>query len=258
MKPLAGAQINPLHPLSKGLVGQWMFNEGAGSRANDISGHGNHGMLKNISPNAQNSGWGGSNFGGGLKFDATDDHVNCGDNTSLDITGDITISAYINASGAGRIASRSAGTGCGFYATIDATYGLYLVYRWSGSYARARMAAPITYNIWQHVTFVRDGTAGRLYINGVDVTSASGVFQDCQASPSSPFYIGRWYGGVYFDGSIDFVRVYNRALPQQQIETLYYDPFCNMLSVPVRYAPAAPGGLPIPIPMYHYRRRRVS
>ena len=38
-KPMLGKQINWAHPLAKGLVGCWLFNEGSGSRVYDIASH---------------------------------------------------------------------------------------------------------------------------------------------------------------------------------------------------------------------------
>ncbi len=38
-KPLLGRQINWAHPLARGLVGCWLFNEGSGNRVYDIASH---------------------------------------------------------------------------------------------------------------------------------------------------------------------------------------------------------------------------
>jgi hypothetical protein len=46
-KPPVGSQINFGHPLSKGLVGCWLMNEGGGPTANDLSGNKNKGILEN-------------------------------------------------------------------------------------------------------------------------------------------------------------------------------------------------------------------
>jgi|GEM_PF-1253406 len=45
LKPPIGARLNPYHPLARGLVGSWLFNERGGLIARDSSGHGNHGTL---------------------------------------------------------------------------------------------------------------------------------------------------------------------------------------------------------------------
>ena len=38
-KPLLGRQINWAHPLAKGLVAGWVFNEGSGNKVYDIASH---------------------------------------------------------------------------------------------------------------------------------------------------------------------------------------------------------------------------
>ena len=59
------------------LVGWWKLNEGAGGAANDSSGYGNNGTL------VGGPIWAAGQIGGGLEFDGTDDHVDCGDDASL-------------------------------------------------------------------------------------------------------------------------------------------------------------------------------
>ena len=44
VKPPRGARLDPGHPLSRGVVGYWLFNEGVGGRVNDLSGNGNTGV----------------------------------------------------------------------------------------------------------------------------------------------------------------------------------------------------------------------
>ena len=66
-------------------------------------------------------------------------------------------------------------------------------------------------NAWTHVALTYDGAKLRLYVNGTQVatTAASGAVQ----SSSSPLWIGgNQPYGEYFQGLIDEVRVYNRAL----------------------------------------------
>jgi len=80
-KPQAGAQINWQNPLSRNLVARYLFNEGSGSRVNDISGKQNHGLIQNIGSNENV--WSGSSTGGSVKFDGADHYVNIGTNIAL-------------------------------------------------------------------------------------------------------------------------------------------------------------------------------
>ena len=62
-KPLVGTQINWGHPLSKGLVGAWVINEGSGDRIYDASGNQND--LSSIGSPQRN--------GGNLEFNGSSD-----------------------------------------------------------------------------------------------------------------------------------------------------------------------------------------
>ena len=87
-------------------VGWWRLN----GNAEDSSGNNNHGTL---SGDPQ---WVVGKIGGALEFDGVDDHVDCGNDPSLDITGPVTIAAWVYPTGSGssnypRIVDKSDGTG---------------------------------------------------------------------------------------------------------------------------------------------------
>ena len=78
---------------------------------------------------------------------------------------------------------------------------------------------------WYHVAITRDGSTIKTYINGMDKTSSSGSHIN-PASSGSTAYIGKYYGSsssYCFDGLIDEVRVYSRALPEKEINDLYVE-----------------------------------
>ena len=70
-KPSVGYGVDWSDPISKGLVGCWLFNEGAGAFAFDIA-RKNKGTLTN-GPT-----WTSGRFGKGLSFDGTNDYVSAG------------------------------------------------------------------------------------------------------------------------------------------------------------------------------------
>ena len=45
IKPVLGTRLDSRHPLSQGLVGCWLFNEGAGTSVADLSGNNKYGTL---------------------------------------------------------------------------------------------------------------------------------------------------------------------------------------------------------------------
>ena len=82
---------------------------------------------------------------------------------------------------------------------------------------RVETAAPVALHEWQHVLVTYDGerkAAGvRIYVNGEPVAVKILFDQNTEPihHPKTPFRIGAG-GGLRFTGTIDDVRVYNRAL----------------------------------------------
>jgi glucose/arabinose dehydrogenase/fibronectin type 3 domain-containing protein len=205
------AQVTP-----PGLVGAWAFDEGAGTTVDDASGHGNQGTVAGATWTTA------GRYGGALSFNGATNLVRVADSTSLDLAGAMTLSAwikpavsqsgwrtimqkqsdayYLNASsGAGAL--RPAGGG---------TFGT------AGSTVVGPTANPV--NTWTHVALTYDGSLQRLWINGVQVATViiSGTIQNT----ANPLFIGGNVPyGEYFQGLIDDVRVYNRALTQSEIQS---------------------------------------
>ncbi|MEM8583557.1 MAG: LamG-like jellyroll fold domain-containing protein [Bacteroidota bacterium] len=77
---------------------------------------------------------------------------------------------------------------------------------------------------WQQVALVRDNRRVRLYLNGEQVgeqgtTSRVDIFNTGELTIGSSNCLG--LGETAFDGLIDEVRIYNRALDNQEVEALY-------------------------------------
>jgi hypothetical protein len=249
-KPLPGVMDDPSHPLSQGCVCHLLFNEGAGSLASDVSGHGNHGTLKNMLPNTQGSGWQGSKFGGGLGFDGTNDYVDCGNNVSLNISSAKTVSLWVNLDVVNTdqvfIAKEGAiGTGAGWQIIFDDVYGASpdIFSIWGNGLRVQNYMIEHVADKWYHIIALYDGTNSKLYVDNVEEASTAGnVFG---FSTSDHLSIGALStGGTPFNGSIDNVRVYNGALNAEERKQLYHVPFCNLIQIPAwqLYSPAAPTG----------------
>ena len=88
---------------------------------------------------------------------------------------------------------------------------------------------------WQHIAATYDGTTARYFINGVQVSSRAAA----SVGSSDTWRIGAYGGnpGGFFDGVIDDVRVYNRALGAAEIRTDMNQPVPG----PDTTAPGAPG-----------------
>ena len=83
----------------------------------------------------------------------------------------------------------------------------------------AGSATRIPANTWVHLATTYDGTALRMYVNGVQVGSLNATGNI--VSSTAPLTIGGnrvW--GEFFKGAVDDVRIYNRALSPSEIQSL--------------------------------------
>lgn len=265
-KPKPGVQINQAHPLSEGLVGCWMFNEGAGSIAHDMNEHGLHGTLTNMASNVQGSRWGWSKFGGGMHFDGTDDYVTVADNSVLDLPSAGSVAVRFNCrsqGGAETVLNK------GNYTTSKFNQ-YFMGWKWGaatnmeivvGDGASAQSVATIaslSVNTEYQVVGTWDGINVTIYVNGKYSNSAAQTvtpYNDGRALLFGSFDTSNYR----FDGIIDEVRIYDRALSLEEVKTIYHDPFCNLLQTPLRryYIPAV-GGVSIPVLMDYYKQLRRS
>ena len=204
---------------TQGLVGYWSFDEGSGTEANDASGNGNDGTLLNGPlwqlPSACKS-------GGCLKFDGSNDWVRVNNSSSLQVTGDLTISIWIKPTAVSAkqvLVHKSREFHLGF---IETTAPFRLKWHHASEAASGYVTNSINVSQWQHVVLVRDNASKQVrgYKNGVlEVTSSYTVNPTLS---SNPVGIGsRYSGGEYFNGFIDEVRIYNRTLSEPEILELY-------------------------------------
>lgn len=263
-KPLPGVMLNPLHPLSKGLVGCWLFNEGSGDIANDISGNKNHGTLKNMLPNTQGTKWQGSKFGGGLSFDGIDDYAEVADSASLDLitSGSVCVSFQCNTQGGAEALVNKGGNSSnkldqyllgwkwGHPSNLEISLG-------DGTTFQSLMTGS-TLNTGQYYKVVAtwDGDDLKIYVDGEISNSAPQTvtpFDDGQSLLFGPLITSNYF----YDGMIDEVRIYNRTLSAHEAKQLSLDPFCNLMQVPAwqNYVPSV--GLSMPVAMHHYEMLRA-
>ena len=96
IKPLPGATIDWGDPITRGLRNWYLMNEGAGTLVANIVDFKANGLMTNMSQGSISSGWGGSDFGGGIKYDGSNDYVQITNGVELDWikSSSFTISAW--------------------------------------------------------------------------------------------------------------------------------------------------------------------
>ncbi len=77
---------------------------------------------------------------------------------------------------------------------------------------------------WHHLVGVIDGLSRKIYIDG-DLKNSDNKGMQNVSGNTNPFTIGgfsKTYSSLYFDGSIDEFRIYNRSLSKEEVEEMYY------------------------------------
>ena len=201
------------------LVGYWRFDNNSAYGENnthfyDYSGMGNNGTCSGTScPNYTE---GKKQLG--LEFDGVDDYVSVPDSDSLDITDEITIETWI----------KLKNTGKNYIVDKFHEWGLKVSdYKQTVTFfitdqSPADLVTTETFslNTWTHIVATYDGTNRRIYFNGVEVISdtPSGSI----GTSAGSLFIGNYgSGGFSFNGTIDEVRIYNRALSADEIKQRY-------------------------------------
>jgi hypothetical protein len=219
---------------SIGLVGYWKNDEGNGTIAKDFSGYNNDGALRNGTIYSWQECYGGNcpnwvsgKYGNAIKFDGSNDYLYCNNNTVLNPTTAITIEAWVNISNYAASGKWPGIVGKG----NNVQYQIYLeqsssqivgsVYN-STSYKSCTFSnyGNVSLNTWHHIVMTYDSVTGKIntYLNGVlnSTCSHSGNL----AITIEPVYIGL-KPNDYFNGTIDEVKIYNRALSADEVKENY-------------------------------------
>lgn len=219
-------------PITDGLVAAYGFDEGEGNIAHDSSGNEHHGTIVTTSYTQT------AQFGSALDFDGEDSRVNLG---PIDVTGsEITLMAWVNPRSFApmfkdnRIISKATGTAeqshFWMLSTVDMDgQGVRFRFRVRANDLTTTLIpvgveSVVPLNEWTHVTAVFDGLNMTLFQNGNPIGTEQ-IFDD----PDSPgvlndddvdVYIGANPPDLHspWDGFLDEVRIYERALSQEEIQ----------------------------------------
>ena len=234
-----------------GLIGCWTMLQGGGSTLYDVSGHGNHGALTNMTPATD---WIVSEEGYALDFSAGDTRaVEVGDISTTVFGGDATLTALVRLTNDGDAQSflfDKRATGGNGHLTYSASGVVTSV--WDSTFISQ---GTFTENVWQYLTIWRKGSVVRHFIDGVQVGSDGATGNDAsntnQAVIASRSFTSR---ASSWEGEIASLAVYDRAVALSEIQRMHVDPNA-MFRLRRQYVVKAPalGGLNIPVAIHHYQ-----
>jgi hypothetical protein len=215
-----------LDDVNSGLVGHWTFDgkDMPQGQVNDTSGNGNNGSMRNM---ATSSAYARGVLGQALTFDKVNDFVDIPAPSVLQGLAAFTVSLWAKSD-----SYQSLG---GAFSIYDGTTSgtLFLIYPYdpsngNGTRVYFNSGAVIDQNDgaiadgkWHHFLFVsRSATDHELFVDGVSV--ATSTISKTLPATLSHISIGAWRSGTQlYGGSIDDVRVYGRALSNDEIKQLY-------------------------------------
>jgi len=210
--------IEAVAPNPAGLMALYEFE----NNANDTSGNGNDATLYNGPTYAAGQ------IGQAISLDGVDDLVDCGYDATLNITGAVTVSAWINVTTgardqkvAGNQDGSTGGYKMGVYSDNKVEFEVRNPLNQSTNNRSVGGGTVLTTGVWYHVAGVySQGNYIRTYVNGkldreLVTTAKLGL-------SSGPLRLGRepMSLGSFFSGKLDDVRVYNYALSPAEIMSL--------------------------------------
>jgi PKD repeat protein len=200
-----------------GLVAAFSFDEGTGTKVFDSTANKLTGTLQGATFTSAGK------FGSALNFNGTNNLVLVPDANALDLSTGMTLEAWVRpgaqATDWTTVAIKESATGRAY-----ALYGADNAgrppagYLNNGSDKSAVGSSTLPLNTWTHLAVTYDGAALRLFVNGLQVSS-TGVSGSIIATNGALSIGGSSILGDYFNGQIDEMRVYNRALTATQIQT---------------------------------------
>ncbi len=202
-----------------GLVAAFGFNEGSGNSTADATGNGHTGAVSGAAWTTQ------GRFGNALAFDGVNDWVTVNSTALLALSTGMTLEAWVFPTAHSPnwnnviIKERPNGEVYNLYSNIDTSVPTVYVVRATAPTTPldARGTSQLPLNVWTHLAATYDGTTLRLFVNGAQVGSRA-LTGALVTSTGALRVGGNGIWGEFFQGRIDEIRIYNRALSPVEIQ----------------------------------------
>ncbi len=230
LKPIRALQIDWSHPLARGLTGCWLMNEATGEIVTDCGPRRSNGIIhySTVAPV-----WKPGKYGSSLEF-GTERCINCGTGKfGWDLTNEVSVVALVNqnTSQANTLFARSGFVRpCRLSAYISGKFKWWVYTDGTNCTINSTSTHATDGSEYVHVAGIWRFGDGRLYVNGVQEASESSSSGNLSfVNDSQPVGIGGTYeaGNYYYcwNGKIEYVFIYNRALSAEEVRWLYREPF---------------------------------
>jgi len=198
------------------VVGQWLFDEGAGDVAKDTSEKGNHGKINNAK-------WVAGKFGKALEFAGGASNVEIPWAATMSVE-KFSLMAWVNVPKL-----------TGNWQTIvtqntdgpTRNYGIFInnaggVIHYSFTFGKAWQSFDAKTGVvdgkWHHICATYDKEAFILYVDGIeDARTPRNVTPD---TAKTVITIGSWVGGGWLQGALDEVALFNNALKPNELKSV--------------------------------------
>jgi len=223
------------------FVAWWKFDEGFGAITLDSAGNNNGDVIRAT--------WTAGQIGNALKFDGSDGHVEIPHSELLSINDELTISLWVKMDELyenyepqtilSKMTPDSSNITACFNYHLFAIYGGDLLFEFTGSDESDNIFSTansvLTVGNWCHLCVVHRfgfSSSTKIYLNGVEKNGGwiYGTGNEIPLTGTLPLEIGaRLNGEINYilwvsdtcKGTIDSVRIYNRALSQTEVQAIY-------------------------------------
>jgi pectin methylesterase-like acyl-CoA thioesterase len=213
--------------LSVGLMGEWNFEEISGYSTADISGDNQTGTLS-----------GGASFGTSraegnrsMTFNGTNGSVTVPDSAALNLSGTtMSLALWVKPDGAGTkqtLLAKSGNQAYRLFLNGNGTIGLSLALP-GGTLAQATSSLAVPDGAWTHVVVTLSISGSQatttFYLNGVSIGSQTlNSISQIQAATGALTFgvLDTTSNSEAFSGSMDDIRIYNRALEPSEVKTIF-------------------------------------
>lgn len=183
----------------------------------DSSGNGLHGTIVGNPIFVE----GPASFGTAMDFDGVGDYIDCGSDPAFDIADEIAVAAWANIISIPTqwVAIVSKGENAWRISNVGSSNAFHFgINIWSSAYPSVNGNTAVGTDEWHHVCGTYDGSSINIYLDGaIDGTltnATTGI-----GTSTTNLFIGEnpEETGRYWDGLIDEVTIYNRALSRAEI-----------------------------------------